>query len=187
MGWNYQLVMIMMLEVLVGAGFSTWSPVGQVSPFWDFQRAVSQQITTVMSIEDIYIYIHVRILYIYRKYIYNIIADTLTYVLWLYIYISSIKIPKLCLVMSKSAIGRSFSLLNDQQMGNNRRVERQADAPPKIKMSPEKGTMLKGNETSSNHQFSGDMPIRSTYGIFTYIYHKNQVNVGTYTLGFHHH
>jgi len=71
--------------------------------------------------------------------------------------------------MSKSAIGRSFSLLNDQQMSNNGRVEHQPDAPQKIKMLPEKGTMLKGNETSSNHQFSGDMPIRSTYGIFTYI------------------
>ena len=60
--------------------------------------------------------------------------------------------------MSKSAIGRLFSLLNDQQMSNNRRVDHQPDAPPKIKMSPEKGTMLKGNETSSNHQFSGACP-----------------------------
>ena len=33
--------------------------------------------------------------------------------------------------------------------------------PPKMKMSTWKGTFLKGNEASSNHQFSGDMLVFS--------------------------
>ena len=38
---------------------------------------------------------------------------------------------------------------------------------------------------SSRHDFGGacdQYPIASTYGMFTYIYHKNQLNVGVYTI-----
>ena len=40
--------------------------------------------------------------------------------------------------------------------------------------------MQKRKKTTRNYQFS--YPIGSMYGIFTYIYHKDRVNVGKYTM-----
>ena len=37
-------------------------------------------------------------------------------------------------------------------------------------------------EGVSQNRTKNSLPIGSMYGIFTYIYHKNQPNVGTYTI-----